>query len=273
VSFEALGTKGRLLRDNGKRRAGNFVPLSVDITREISRSYYRAENYYYPATLFHLADGRLVIAHCPRGYNILDVEEFEGTCLTPRPVKGSIDIFHARLEASLDGKWLLSNGWVWSPWSGAFVYDVEKALAEPSYLSTQGETLELGDGWEWDVEGATFVGHRLVCVTNVEKAALTVYDLDTRRHERLIELAEPPGTRLMAAGAGHVVLFDGAPRLLELSTGAIVERWDDLDGGGGINQPSVNLKPPAPPWLAMDPAHSRFALGWPQSIAVVSLSL
>jgi hypothetical protein len=181
-------------------------------------------------------------------HNILDVEEFEGACLTPRPAGGAADIFHSRLEASLDGKWLLSNGWVWTPWRGVFVYDVERALAEPSYLSTAGETLELGDAWESEVEGATFVGHRLVCVTNEDKAALTIYDLDTRKHERLIELAGP-------------------------STGVIVDRWDDLYGGGGICQPNVSMKPPEAPWLATDPAHSRFALGGPESIIVVSLSL
>jgi hypothetical protein len=213
VSFEARGTKGRLLRDNGRRPTGNIVPLSVDIVREIDRSYYRATDYYYPVTLFRLADGRLVIAHCPRGYNRLDVEEFEGGCLTPRPIEGSVDIFHARLEASLDGRWLISNGWVWTPWRGVFVYDVAKALAQPSYLSTAGETLALGEGSEWEVEGATFLGHRIVCVTNEEKAALTIYDLDMRRHEHLIELREPPGTRLMPAGDDHVVLFDGQPRL------------------------------------------------------------
>jgi hypothetical protein len=74
------------------------------------------------------------------------------------------------------------------------------------------------------------------------------------------------------ARSGHVVLFDGTPRLLELSTGAIVERSDDLNGGEGIHQPSVSMKPQEPPWLAMDPARSRFALGWPESIVVVSLS-
>lgn len=30
VSFEALGTKGRLLKDNGQRPSGNFVPLAVN---------------------------------------------------------------------------------------------------------------------------------------------------------------------------------------------------------------------------------------------------
>jgi hypothetical protein len=273
VSYEALGTKGRLLRDNGKRAKGNVHPLSVDILREIDRSYYHADDYFYPVTLFRLSDGRDVIAHCPRGYNILDIEEIDGTCLTPRSTEGAGDVFHARLEASPCGKWLLSNGWVWQPWNVACVYDVGRALAEPAYLSANGEAIDMGGAWEWEVEAATFAGQRLVCAASLEKPALTVYDLDRRRHEALIELAEPPGSRLMAAGEDHIVLFDGTPRLLQLSTGTVVHRWENLDGGKGLWQPSVNMEPPAPPYLATDPARNRFALGWPDSIVVVSIAL
>jgi hypothetical protein len=74
----------------------------------------------------------------------------------------------------------------------------------------------------------------------------------------------------MALDDDHVVLFDGNPRVLRLSTGAIVERWDDLDGGSGIHQPSVNMTAPAPPWLATDPTRARLALGWPDRIVVVA---
>jgi len=135
-----------------------------------------------------------------------------------------------------------------------------------------GENIDLGTGWEWQAEGATFAGHRLVCVTSEEKAALTIYDLDSRRHEALIELPEPPGSRLMAVGDDHIVVFDGKPRLLQLSTGTVADRWEDLDGGKGLWQPSVNMQPPAPPWLARDPGNCRFALGWPDSVVVVSLT-
>jgi hypothetical protein len=272
LAFEALGTKGRLLRDNGERAKANWIPMSMDAVREIDRSYYHAEDYFYPIALFRLPDGRPAIAHCPRGYNILDIEELNGACLTPRSARDSEDIFHSRLDASLDGKWLLSNGWVWQPWRVVCVYDVERALAEPAYLSTVGEKISHGDAWEWEMDGAAFVGPRIVCVTNGEKNALTVYDLDSRRHEALVELTEPPGSRLMAAGEDHIVLFDGTPRLLQLSTGNVVQRWNDLDGGKGLWQPSVNMEPPAPPWLAADPANARFALGWPNAIAVISLT-
>lgn len=157
------------------------------------------------------------------------------------------------------GMWLASTMWS-ARWLSRHIF--------PRW----GENIDLGTGWEWQAEGATFAGHRLVCVTSEEKAALTIYDLDSRRHEALIELPEPPGSRLMAVGDDHIVVFDGKPRLLQLSTGTVADRWEDLDGGKGLWQPSVNMQPPAPPWLARDPGNCRFALGWPDSVVVVSLT-
>jgi hypothetical protein len=154
----------------------------------------------------------------------------------------------------------------------ACIYDVTRALEQPDYLSTQGEEVDFGDTWDGEVDAATFIGERLVCATSEGKPSLTLYDLKARRHEHLIELSEPAGTRIMALDEDHLVLFDGHPRVVKLSTGAIVERWDDLDGGSGVHAPSVSMTRSAPPCLAMDPAQSRFALGWPERIVLVSLT-
>lgn len=272
VSFEALGTKGVLLRDNGQRATGNFIPLSVDVVREINRSYYHADDYLFPVTLCKGPDGQPILAHCPRAYNVLDLEDLDGNCLTPRPKGGAQDVFHSRLHASLDGRWLLSNGWVWHPWRVACVYDIARALEEPAYLSTDGENFDLGPRWAGEVDAATFVGSRLVCATNEGQAAIAIYDLDSHRHAGFIAMSEPPGTRMMALDDDHIVLFDEHPRVVRLSTGEVVERWDDLDSGIGVHNPSVSMKPPSPPWLATDPAAGRFALGWPERIVTVSLS-
>lgn len=272
VSFEALGTKGVVLRDNGQRSVGNFVPMSVDVVREINRSYYHADHYLFPVTLFQHASERPILAHCPRGYNVLDLEDLDGNCLTPRSTEDATDVFHSRLQASVDGRWLLSNGWVWHPWRVACVYDVARALEQPTYLSTDGEKVDLGDAWDGEVEAATFVGDRLVCATSEEQRALALYDLNGRRHECLIELPEPPGTRIMALDNDYLVLFDGHPRVLRLSTGTIVERWDDLDSGGGVHVPYVSTEDVGPPCLATDPVRGRFALGWVERIVTVSLT-
>jgi hypothetical protein len=272
VSFEALGTKGVVLRDNGKRPTGNVIPMSADVIREIDRSYYCASDYLFPVTLFQGPDGQPILAHCPRGYNVLDLEDIDGNCLTPRSIEGATDVFHSRLQASLDGSWLLSNGWVWHPCRVACVYKVARALEEPDYLSTDGEDVDLGDAWPGEVEAATFVGNRLVCATNEGQPALTIYDMEDRKHEALVELSEPPGTRMMALDEDHLVLFDGQPRVIRLSSGAIVQRWDDLDGGIGVHMPSVSMTQTVPPYLATDPVGCRFALGWPGRIVTVSLT-
>jgi hypothetical protein len=270
VTYESLGTKGRVVRWNGTLPSRQFVPLGLDELREIDRSYYHADDYVFPICVFTLPDGRAAIAHCPRAYDRLDLELPDGTLLTPRDTPRQ-DCFHSRLEASVDGRWLLCNGWVWHPANVVHVFDVARALAEPGYLSTGGVALDshadLYDADEDGVHAATLVGDRLVCAT---RAQLAVYALPGGERLHLHDLAEAPGTQLMAWGDGHVVAFDGHPRVIELATGAVVHRWSGLDGGPGLHQPSVAMQPPGPPWVARDPAHERFALGWPERIVVVA---
>lgn len=269
VSFENRGTKGRIARWNGLLPAGNWVPLGIDELREIDRSYYYADAYAYPVCLFALPDGRTALAHCPRRYDRIDIELPDGTLLTPRDGTHD-DCFHSRLEASVDGRWLLCNGWVWHPANVVHAFDVARAIADPKYLSTPG----IGLGWHgplYDadddgIRAATFSGDRVVCAAG---AHLAVFALPGGEAIHMGRLDEPVGTQLMAWGDEHVVAFDGQPRLIELATGAIVHRWD-LDGGPGVQQPSVVAKPETPPWIARDPAHRRFALGWPDRIVVVT---
>src|SRR3990172_4629333 len=112
--YEALGTKGLLVRWNRQLAARNLLPLGVDWIREVNRSFYQAEHYSFPACLLRLPNGRIALAHCPHEYNRLEIEVLDGTRLTQRSAKDR-DFFHANLEVSPDGRFLLSNGWVWQP--------------------------------------------------------------------------------------------------------------------------------------------------------------
>jgi hypothetical protein len=262
--YEALGTKGLLVRWNRQLAARNLLPLGVDWIREVNRSFYQAEHYSFPACLLRLPNGRIALAHCPHEYNRLELELLDGTRLTQRSAKDR-DFFHANLEVSPDGRFLLSNGWVWQPWSDVCVYDVARALAEPKHLSSAGIRLDKGRDWEWEVDAATFVGGRLVIATETDQRALAVIDLETGRCERLHWLAEPLGTRLMAFGERHVVALDGVPRLVSLETGAIVHRWDGVPGGPGRRRPSASMAPPVAPYVARDSARGRFAVAWPET--------
>lgn len=262
VLFERRGTKGILVRTNGTPATPSFVPMGVDLLRELDRSFYTAEAYGFPLALFDLPDGRPAIAHCPRGYDRIDLELLDGTLLTARDCEHD-DVFHSRLQASPDGRWLLSNGWVWHPWNTLQVYDVQRALSDPAHLSGAGVLPDLGDDWEWEVEAATFVGERVVYATSSEAAVMGVAPLDGRAAPRIMHLTEPPGTRLMAWGPDHVVALDGAPRVIALDTGEVMHRWTDLDGGPGVYQPGYGAAAPAPPWVAVDRAGARFAIAAP----------
>jgi hypothetical protein len=270
VTFETLGTKGRIARWNGVLPTPGWVPLGIDELREIDRSYYCADAYAYPVCVFTLPDGREAIAHCPRGYSRLDIELPDGTLLTPRDGRRE-DCFHSRLEASPDGRWLLCNGWVWHPANIVHVFDVERALAEPEHLSSlgigPGDFGDLYDGNEDGIQAATLVGDR--AVWSIERD-LGVFALPSGEQVYRHRLTESAGTRLMAWGSDHVVAFDEHPRVIDLATGTIVHRWDAVDGGRGWYQPSVQTQPPVPPWIACDPAHQRFAIASADRVVVVS---
>ena len=92
VIYERLGTKGLLL-DNGA------------IVRELDRSFYQAGAYEYPVLLFQDAAGRPLLAHCPKRYCQIEIEEAEtGRPLTAASERTPSDFFHSRLAASPGGK-------------------------------------------------------------------------------------------------------------------------------------------------------------------------
>ena len=269
VMFEMLGTKGRIGRWNGELPRDHFVPIGFTELREIDRSYYHAAAYGYPVCVFALPDGREAIAHCPRRHDTLEIELVDGTPLTRRDVPAE-DVFHGRLAASQDGRWLLSNGWVWQPYNVACVYDVARCLVEPAHLSTAGLTLDLGP-LEAEVDAATLSGDRLIASASAERPGLSIVELPSGKHLGYAELPEYLGQRIMAWGAGHIVAFDGHPRVVRLDgpRAAIVHVWEDLEVPSW-SQPNVNLAPPTAPYLAIDPKRARFAIADGDRVVVIA---
>lgn len=268
VAFETLGTKGRIMKWNGELPDAGFIPLGYDEVREIDRSYYHAESYAFPACLFHLPDGRTAIAHCPKRYDMLEIELFDGKALTKRKKKPT-DFFHSRLAVT--GRWLLSNGWVWQPMNAVCVYDIAQALDEPAHLSTAGLGLDFGSAFEEaEVDASTIIGNRLIATGTAAEPALAVIDLPSGKNVTSLMLRTYPGTRIMAWGDSHIVALDGRPRVIELATGAVVQQWSDIETGRGMPQPSVRLSPPAGPYLALDPSTPRFAVANDDRLVVIS---
>jgi hypothetical protein len=263
--YEKLGTKAILLRD-GKQ------------VRELNRSYYHADAYEYPIALHTLPSGRTLLAHCPEEYCRLEIEDAEtGERLTRRDGE-SPDVFHSRLQFSRDGRYLLSAGWLWQPVDEAYVFDVTRALEQPESLDRP-QPLELGESF-LEIHAAAFgAGDTLVIVcSGVDGDALPsgvqwpenagglgVYSLTERRFLSMVPLEEPMGTLMVMEN--HAVGFFEHPKLIEPTTGHVLERWPGLATGTQFGSIIRHL-PPQPP-LALDPAGCRFAVRTDKGIEVV----
>jgi hypothetical protein len=78
---------------------------------------------------------------------------------------------------------------------------------------------------------------------------LQVFDLDSKTLLSTREMPEFVG-RMMPVGDSHVVSFYDHPKLLEIETGKVVHRWEDLVAGPEVFQPSVMMKGPGDHHLA-----------------------
>lgn len=143
--LQTTGTKGLLLKADKR------------LLREVNRSFYHAEAYRYPLVLFTLPDGRTGLIHCPARYNQLEIEEaVTGDPLVARGERTPKDVFHSRLAVSVSGRYLLSAGWVWQPWSCVMVYDLLAALEDPARLDSLGDVFNMRGLIQAEISGACF---------------------------------------------------------------------------------------------------------------------
>lgn len=260
VVYQVLGTKGLVMRGN-------------EVVREINRSYYHAQVYEYPVTIFCLPDGRTVIAHCPEEYNRIEIEEIEsGRRLTARHGQTQ-DFFHSRLQISPDGEYLLSAGWVWHPLDAIQLFSVSKALQNPPTLD-QYFDLELPKEM-FEVHAASFQDSETVLLIggkgdapNEEQPCLARYDIKRKISDFQIDLQETAGT-FMPLNSEFFVGFHGYPKLFEIASGKVVHRWPELNSGKQ-NSSILHHLDPIPP-IALDPTHKRFAVADSTKITVIQL--
>ena len=100
---------------------------------------------------------------------------------------------------------------------------------------------------------------------------LQACDLDSGRITSSRFMPELVG-RMMPAGPRHVVSFYDHPKLIEVQTGKVVARWEDLYAGPEQGQPSAMMRPPGLPALACDPTRRRFAIGSENHVTIVQLT-
>ena len=276
VIYEKLGTKGLLL-DNGK------------IVRELDRSFYCANAYEFPVTLFNDASGRLLLAHCPRRYCGIELEEVEtGRALTASEARKPTDFFHSRLSASPSGRRLLSAGWVWHPWNAVVCFDVEQGLIAPHQLD-RGESLSPQSGYEessacWLDDDTLIIGSSADEENLGDEPGpddepilrpkgLAIYDVAHRICKRAFQLREPAGT-IFPIGRGHILSLYRHPKLIDLASGTVLHVWDGLDsglqGGSIIWGLKENEKPPP---TAFDAIGRRFAIANRDAITVIEFPI
>ncbi|MEU0028694.1 hypothetical protein [Streptomyces sp. NPDC006335] len=248
------------------------------LIRELNRSYYQAEVFDYPVALGTLQDGREVLVHCPEEYNILEIEDAESGEWLTSGERDPKDVFHSRLAVSPDGRHLLSAGWVWHPYGVVEVFDLASALTDPSVLDGRG-VLPSAPGIDAEVVSACWLdGDRLAVATDGEflddeerpalgPRELGVWSLSAGRWIHRSRVDFSIGT-LLARG-DTVVSLHGHPRLIDVTTGAVVAEWPTVkvprrEGSYGVTHIPT-------PVAALHPDGTRLAIAQPESIAIITL--
>jgi hypothetical protein len=268
VIYEKLGTKGLVLSRG-------------EVLREINRSFYHADRYEYPIAIFQTRSGRVLMAHCPEEYCRLELEDIRtGERLTVSRNRKPDDFFHSRLRVSADGRWLLSAGWVWHPWSAVTVFDLEAALQEPAMLDRSAQTPNI----EGEVAAAEFLpDNRILVATSDEETlsgedteegaigpnSLAVFNPATREVTSCAHTDEPVGT-LMPVDEASAMGFYGHPKLFSLKTGNVLKRWDGINSGNQTS--SIIWSGISVPPIACDIANKRFAVADEAFVSVVHIS-
>lgn len=267
VIYTRLGTKGLVL-DQGT------------IIREINRSFYHAHVYEFPVSIVRHSSGRELLIHCPDEYNQLEIEDIEtGERLTSSEPK-SPDFFHSRLASSQDGKFFLSAGWIWHPVDSLSVFRIDDALHAPNSLNDS----NIFSRHESEISSAAFLDdHSIVISTSNETFVdeedftddqmlrpntISVWNILHDRFDSQVEVAEVPGT-MLPIDSRYVVGFHQHPKLIDIQTGQVISRLEDINSGLQTSS-IIHHIDPVPP-LAFDSDNRRFAIATESEVLVVDV--
>jgi hypothetical protein len=267
AKYERLGTKAIVLGPN-------------DLFREINRSYYHAHVYEYPILFFQMPDGREVLAHCPTSYCDLQIEDpTSGEILSEEGTGRVQSLFHSRLASNAAGNRLLSAGWVWHPFDVAYVFDLQESNnGKIQLLERKKPGLE-----SIEISSSAFnsAGHLIASSGDdaedfdddepgerVRPGMIGVFDLDSQQLISLTKAEDMVGT-MMPVGTRYVVGLHDHPKLIDLSNGRVLCRWQDVKSGNHTS--SIIWHKPLPPPMALDPKRGRLAIADDKNITVIEL--
>jgi hypothetical protein len=183
--------------------------------------------------------------------------------------------FRSRLAVSPSGRFLLSAGWFWHPLCGVWIGSLHQISEEiPKF---EGQAFSYGA----EFDSATFLDDDRVAVTTTTQVVndeipstglgplkLDVWSIQEGNWNSIADLVECSGT--LMPWRDWIISFYDHPKAIELSTGAIVHRWDQLYSGRQLG--AIDLGDPSLPPMALDPQGGRFAVSSPEGITVVTLS-
>jgi len=230
-----------------------------------------ADVYEYPVTIFSY-ENQICLAHCPEHYNVIEVENIETGKRLFKGNRPDIDFFQSRLQMSPNQKFLLSAGWIWHPVDSFLIYDLSDDISSPKIFDPN--DLRREDIGLWEISEAVFIDDKYLLLSGYvdqdedKGVGMVVFDLNAEKLISKSLLTESTG-KLMPVDSMHTVSFYGYPKLINIQTGEIVQRWNDISvhrQNGSINT-SATFTP-----IAIDPLNKRFAVATENSIEVVELS-
>lgn len=276
VIYEELGTKGLVIQNELEKPqyktidAGNRTfSFKQYALREINRSYYHADVYSYPVALFRLPNGRPAILHCPEEYDCLEIDLLEnGKRLTASEERDPAGVFHSRLQISPSGRYALSAGWVWHPVEGLWVFDLHRALEDPTHLDGK-------NGMEVDVASATFLADdRVVLAITPDtcygegdllgKSQLNIYDPGTEEVLHRVGVDLERVALLPTQDDRYVWDVYQYPKVIELQSGQIVAAMPEVAISVTASSFSADETP-----CALHPDGTRLAVAQEEGIVVV----
>jgi hypothetical protein len=174
----------------------------------------------------------------------------------------------------------MSAGWVWQPYDVVDVFEVKQVLKRPTNLDES--FFELYQSCS-EISSAAFQSDRFLILWSSKEAedfgwdhhepklvpgGIAVYDMQDGAFVSAAIAEEEVGT-MMPVGSDHVVGFYDHPKLIELVSGKVVERWPNIKSGR--QNSSIIWGNSLPPPIALDPTNKRFAVAGDDGISVVLL--
>ncbi len=248
------------------------------VHRELNRSFYCAESYDYPIVIGADPNGRAIVIHCPNKFDLLEMEDAETGRVLDSLTSKEME-FHSCLSLSPDGRFLADAGWFWHPWCGAVVFELTCA-SDGTFQFTKSTEPSTVFSAQNEVDSVAFLGNTHLVVSSasdyfgqdpkpgdLEAKKLGVWSLADHKWESRVDLSEPVG--MLMPWKEWVVSFFGHPKLIEIATGRVVHRWDNIYSGNQLGP--IDLGDPPPPPIAIDALQGRFAVADSKSVTIVCL--